>query len=134
MFIGFLVFLVMQKLLHVLTELEKLKPELQKQVDQYNESFVKSTSPSYSVPSSYSTPYNTSFSYNSTLQPDTGASRPFYNKNQSIAGIANRDKVCWIHYVVCVYFSNMGFYVLGAVGLYYFLCVALRVFIMQATT
>jgi hypothetical protein len=108
LFIGFLVFLVMQKLLDVLTELEKLKPEVQKQVDQYNKSFVKSTSPSYSVPSSYSTPYNTSFSYNSTLQPDTGASRSSYNKNQSIAGIANRDKVCWIHYVVCVYFFKYG--------------------------
>ena len=84
----------MQRLGDVITELEKLKPEVQKQVDQYNETFFKSTSPSYSMPSSYSTPYYTSSSYDSTLQPETGAARPSYNKNQSIAGIVNKDKVC----------------------------------------
>ncbi|KAG0616112.1 hypothetical protein M758_5G091200 [Ceratodon purpureus] len=71
-----------RKLLDVITELEKLKPEIQKQVDQYNKKFVKSTGLSYSLPSSYSTPYNTSSSYNNTLQPNTGLARPSYNRNQ----------------------------------------------------
>lgn len=94
----------MQRLRDVITELEKLKPEFEKQVDQYNKTVFKSTSPSYSTPYSISTSYNPPSSYNSALQPSTGPARPSYNKNQSLAGIVNRDKVCWIHYVSSLYF------------------------------
>lgn len=90
----------LQRLLDVITELEKLKPEVQKQVDRYNRAFLKVTAPSYAVPSSYSLPssYSTPSSYNlpsynNALQPDTGVAWPSYNRSQSFSGGVKPDKV-----------------------------------------
>jgi len=108
--------LELQRLLDVLTELEKLKPEVQKQVDKYNQAFLKARSPaSYSVPSSYSSrssynfppsysvpsSYNLPSSYNNAPQPDTGVAWPPINRSQSFSGGINQDKVCRIHFLLC---------------------------------
>nr|PNR52677.1 hypothetical protein PHYPA_009051 [Physcomitrium patens] len=98
-----------KRLIDVVTELERLKPGVQKQVEQYNNSLLKPRGSSYSLPSSYSTPshydtpsHNTAFSYdipshklpshsesydNRTRQPITGGS---YNRNQTFSGV-NQD-------------------------------------------
>lgn len=73
-----------RKLIDVITELEKLKPEVQKQVDHYNKAFLKSPPPpSKSSPS----PYNNSTSYNGT-----GTTRPSYSRSQPYAGVSNYEK------------------------------------------
>lgn len=99
-------------MLDVITELEKLKPEVQKQVDQYNRAFLKVTSPaSYSVPSSYSSPasyslpssYGVPSSYNLpsySNTTDAGVAWPPTNRSQSFSGGINHEKVCRIHFVV----------------------------------
>jgi hypothetical protein len=113
LYIDLLGFLELQRLLDVITELEKLKPEVQKQVDHYNRAFTKATAPSYSAPSSYSVPSSYSLpssystpssynlpSYNSALQPDTGVAWPPYNRSQSFSGGVKQDKVCWMQFVL----------------------------------
>ena len=109
----------MQRLLDVITELEKLKPEVRKQVDQYNGAFLKATAPSYSVPSSYSLPssYSTPsynlHSYNSALQPDIGVAWPPYNRSQSFSGGVKQDKVCWDE--ICIISAVFGLISLAAI-------------------
>lgn len=92
-----------RRLLDVITELEKLKPEVQKQVELYNRAFRKTaslSSPSYSLPSSYSVPpsyqlpsfYNAS-SLNNVPQADTGVAwPPMTNRSQSFSGGINHEK------------------------------------------
>jgi hypothetical protein len=79
------------------TELEKLKPEVQKQVAEFNKAFLKSTSASSkSLPSSFSAPYNTPSTYNSLLQLDFGVARPPLSSIQLFSGVSDYEKVCWI--------------------------------------
>lgn len=105
-FLG--LYLELQRLLDVITELEKLKPEVQKKVDQYNSAFLKVTPASYSSPSTYSTPssynfpssysvpppYNLPSSHSNTLPSDREVAWPPNNRNQSFSGGINQDKVC----------------------------------------
>ncbi|KAG0596661.1 hypothetical protein M758_UG274100 [Ceratodon purpureus] len=84
------------RMLDVITELEKLKPEVQKQVDLYNRAFLKVTALSYSVPPSYSLPCTPSSynlpSYNCASQPDTGVAWPSYDRSQSFSGGVKQNK------------------------------------------